>query len=207
MRRRLLLLGLLAAGCEEMRAAPVALPLPPDLAPAVGDPARAVIVDAELAFRNQAAALQGRPAEAARAAARLEWLAADIPASPRWAAAAPTLGFPLRGARDELRRAIGTDPAAPAERVVPALAAAGRALQRDDRAAAEAALPVALFPRGGAAALERLAAIGPLPAATDATALLAQEARRLDTEQAWRRPEASQTNLGVRTTDGLGRGW
>ena len=149
-----LLLSLpLAPGCAEMREPlrPVALPAGIAPAGAGGDPAVEVIRAAAEGFADQGRGLAGRPAEAAQAAARLEYLAAAIPAGGRWAPMSPSVGFTLQGARQELRGALGTREDASPDAVVEALAAAAAAaLRGSDRASAGRALSPRLFLPGGA---------------------------------------------------------
>src|SRR5918995_1771278 len=74
-----------AAACapsgQRPRQGPVSLPA--DAVQGAGDPARAAILEAAHPFGNPAR-LAGRPAEAARAVADLEYLPSEIPNGPPW---------------------------------------------------------------------------------------------------------------------------
>jgi hypothetical protein len=199
--------ALLLPGCDEMRRPPLGEGLPVVLTPGEGDPARGVILAAAQDFSDLGRPLSGQPARAALAAARLEYLAAAIPTNPRFAPMTPSVGFALRGARDELRSALGTRAGAPPAAVIRALAGAATALQAGDRAAAARALPPDLFSPGGAETVQRLGALGPLPQAMGATQLVAQEMARLDVDRRWFGSAASDpAAAGGLTTMGLGGG-
>lgn len=178
--RRLALLGLLGlAACQAT--APVAR-LPADaVRGGGGDPDRAAILQTAHAFGTPGA-LAGRPGDAARAAANLEYLASSLPTDPRWTAMNPTVGLSLRRGRDEMRSALGIAPDAPSQPVIDRLFAASRALEASDAGAAAGTLSVAPFTAGGPATLQRLAALPPLPQANRAGVLAAQEMWRIDTE-------------------------
>lgn len=137
MRRRILLPLLLLAGCDTMRAEPVA-ELPPEVMRGAGDPARFATEMAAHAFLDREAGLAGAPAEAAFAAAMVE----------NASTAFQDGRFPdgwwvtrlLREGRTALRQDLGLDLALPPQAVQDALIAASTALRRGDRAAAGAAL-------------------------------------------------------------------
>ncbi len=139
----------------------------------ITDPERGAVLSASYAFANTRR-LDGNPAEAARSAARLEWMAASIPQNPRWVEAAATLGPQLHMARDELHDALGLAPTSSPVALTRALTDAAAALDTGNRAAAAAALtPVA--PAGGNAVLARLDHLPHLPRAAEATQLAQQE--------------------------------
>uniref|UniRef100_UPI0018DFE0C7 hypothetical protein n=1 Tax=Roseomonas rosulenta TaxID=2748667 RepID=UPI0018DFE0C7 len=72
---------------------------------------------------------------------------------------------------------------------------------------AAAALSATLFEPGGEATLDRLAALGPLPAAEQATAALARDVRRLDLDRGWTGAgNWWQAGAPGAITDGLGLG-
>jgi hypothetical protein len=151
------------------------VPLPP--MQGAGDPMRATVTSAAYAFADTRR-LDGQPAEAARAVARLEWLATELPADPTWNAAAPMIAGLLRQGRDEVRGTIGIPPALPADAVARAMIEAAAALDAGNRQAGAAALaPVA----GGqpAALLARLDRLPQSRAANAATALAHGEFIRL----------------------------
>lgn len=175
--RRFALLGLMAlSACQS----PADLArLPPDAVQAGGaDPDRAVILSTSHAFSSPAP-LSGRPAEAARAVANLEYLATSLPTDPRYTQMNPTVGRALALGRAEARGALGIDPGAPTQPVIDGLYAASRALSARDQSAAAAALAAPPFAPG---TLTRLAALPNLPRANEAGVLAAAELWRLQSE-------------------------
>ena len=107
-----------------------------------------------------------------------------------------------------LRAALGAAQQAPGPEVVRALATASSRLRAGDRAGAAAALPSSLFEPGGEVTLERLGALGPLPAAEQATAVLGREVRRLDLDRGWAGSgNWWQAGAPGAITDGLGAGY
>ncbi|WP_043334879.1 hypothetical protein [Belnapia moabensis] len=202
MRRAGLLLLLAAAGCAEMRQRP---PTPPmDLAASASDPARAAIGGAAQAFADRGRGLSGQPVAAAMAAARLEYATDALATDPRFAPIPEAIRRQMELARTELRDALGVQESAPPRPVIDGLLAAARALRANDRAAAARALPAPLFRPGGERSVARLGDLGPLPQASNATALLAQQIAQLDAESGWngtRQAETSGVNI---TTFGLG---
>jgi hypothetical protein len=155
--------------------------LPRDAVDGVGDPTRAAVLGSAYAFAAPAH-LAGRPEAAARAAAQVEYLAAEIPTGARYVEWSPAIGMQLQGARAELRGALGIPATSRPQAVVDALYNAARALQRGDAAAAEAALQAAEA-SDRPALLLRLAALPPLPRTRTATALAQQEMVRVDQDQ------------------------
>jgi hypothetical protein len=153
--------------------------LPPDAVQGASDPTRAAIIDAAYAFGTPTS-LNGQPAAAARALANYEYLATELPYGARWRGFSGTVSTELAAGLHELRPALGIAPDASAQSVVQALYAASRALNADDRAAAERALSVPAFTAGGPATLQHLTALPPLPRVATATALAAQELDRQD---------------------------
>jgi hypothetical protein len=152
--------------------------LPPDAVQGPGDPTRSAILNAAYAFGSRAS-LDGRPAEAARAVAQLEYLASEIPGGARWRGFDPTVGLALQGARQEARAALGIAPEAPTQAVVDALFATSRALGAGDGAAAQRLLAPPALPNGPRT-LQRLSSLPPLPAANRATSRAAAELDRVD---------------------------
>lgn len=176
---RLALLGFLAlAGCQAVQTAR----LPNDaVMDGVADPDRVVIISTSSAF-SAPSVLAGRPAEAARAAANLEYLAVAMPTDPRFTSMNPTVGLSLAQGRDEMRRALGIARDAPPQQVIDRLYGASRALTANDRAAAAAILAVPPFTAGGPATLARLDALPPLPRANEAGVMALEEMWRLQRE-------------------------
>jgi hypothetical protein len=189
MTRRGALLTLLALatlpGCDELRRSNVSWPPPAGLLPTDMDPGRAAVATLTQGMQGASAGIPNDPARVARMAALLEWLSVELMAQPRWAPVPRATREGIGLARDEMRGALGADPLADSPRMAAALAAAYRALTAGNRDAAAAALPSALFPRGGQAALGRLSDPGPLPQGEMATANLALEVRRLDDTNGW----------------------
>ncbi|WP_159995722.1 hypothetical protein [Roseomonas sp. 18066] len=184
--------ALLLPGCAELRTPRPRIELPLELVQGPEDPVRNSARLAAAAFDNQGAGLDGRPAETARAAARLEYLAQVLTTDPRFAALPPGLSMSLRGAVREVRQAIGISATALPEQVIPALTTAGRVIEaRGDTAAA---LPAAVFQAGPALTLQRLGQPGPLPEAAIATGRTQEAIAALDRVDGWG---------GVRDTDPL----
>jgi len=155
-RRAFLFLPMLA-GCAGA-AMPDPVRLPRDSVEGAGDPTRAAVSRAAFAF-NQPGQLVGRPAEAARAIADMEFLAAALPFDPRYQQRDPLLPGQLAQARAEWRALLGIPDAQPAQPVIDNLYAMARTGQ--------AALPTGIFgPNAGAI----LAALPPLPQTARAAA-------------------------------------
>jgi hypothetical protein len=202
MRRAGLLLLLAAAGCAEMQQRPSTPPM--DLAAGVSDPARAAIQGAAQAFTDRGRGLSGQPAAGAMAAAQLEYATESLERDPRFTPVPEAVRRQMQLARTELRDALGVQEAAPPRPVIDGLLAAARALRANDRAAAARALRAPLFRPGGERSVARLGELGPLPQASNASALLAQQIAQLDAESGWnntRQAEISGVNI---TTFGLG---
>ncbi len=177
--RRILAGAALAAllGACEALPPPQPVTLPPEARPAGGgDPLRGAALAAAIALGSPAT-LAGRPADAARAIGRMEYLAAALPDSPLTSREIPTLGPQLQAGRREWRGALGIPAAVPPQAVIDALFGAAVALDTGRRDAAVAALAPPLFPEGGEATLARLAALPRLPR-TNAAAVAAQQSLR-----------------------------
>ncbi|HYF08953.1 MAG TPA: hypothetical protein VD970_15125 [Acetobacteraceae bacterium] len=149
--------------------------LPPDSVQGAGDPARAALVRSAFAF-NAPATYSGHPWDAARAIADVEFLAVEL-AGPRWVGL-PLAAAQLRAARPEWRRALGIAPDAPPQAVIDTLYGARRALLAGQPGAAAASLPAGLYTPGGAATLNRLASLPPLPLTAAAASNAEREATR-----------------------------
>ncbi|WP_431284116.1 hypothetical protein ACQW02_04725 [Humitalea sp. 24SJ18S-53] len=205
MRIALLLLPLSLLACAELRTPVPMASLPPlSLIPNVGDPARAAVTAAAEAWSNQRR-FEGNPAAAARAAALLEWLAADVPRSPRWAALPRQLGFDLANARAELRQALSIQADAPPGEVIgPLTTAANAGTDAAARARALQAAPFAQGPDGTAVLLGRM---GSLALPPTVTANLRQAVQVLDQTGGWDpNPVRLEDTVraGETTTGGLG---
>jgi hypothetical protein len=178
MQRRALLSVLTLTGCAvEGLGTPETARLPRDSVEGAGDPTRAAVSRAAYAFANQST-LNGRPGQAARAIADMEFLAASLPSDPRFQQRDPLLPVRLAQARTEWRGALGIAAGQPAQPLIDRLYAVWRAMNAGDPATAAAVLPPTLIPPGGEAVLARLAALPPLPQ----TALAANAAARVQFE-------------------------
>lgn len=164
----LLMLPLLAACAQPL---PETARLPRDAVVGAGDPMRTAVISANAVFAQRSPAA-GHPADAARAIAQMEFLAVDLPQNMNLTTASATLVPDLNIARREWRQALDIAPDAPAQPVINALYAAGRALDAGNAEAAAAALPSSLFRKGGSATVAQLSALPRLPntAAAVATA-------------------------------------
>jgi len=171
-RSALLALPLLAA-CTAMPPAETAS-LPRDAVNGAGDPTRTAVLTTSSVFAQQSPAA-GRPAEAARAIAQMEFLAVDLPQNQSFTMASATLVPQLRTAQREWRSALDIAPQAQPQAVINALYAASRALESGQRDAAAAALPSSIFRKGGPATLTQLAALPHLPSTASAS-VTAQQA-------------------------------
>ena len=178
----------LLAGCAQMAQPPGGgwATLPGDAVAGAGDPTRAAILKTAAAFGNPTS-LAGDPAGAARAVANYIYLAVEIPNGPRWRGWNPQAGMALMAGAPEVRAAFGIAQDAPNQPVIDLLYAASRALRNGDQAAAERALSPPVFPAGGPATLQRLAAFPLLPQANRATSFTAAELNRQDTQNMGRR--------------------
>ncbi|MBL6077278.1 hypothetical protein JMJ56_04615 [Belnapia sp. T18] len=183
-RTALPLAALLALGACALPPPPESASLPADAVIGAGDPLRSAIANTSVAFSSQAL-LAGRPAEAARAVAQMEWLAVEMPTNPRLTSVSPSIIGQMAAARAEWRAALGIAPDVPAQPVINGLYAAARALsaQQGDPAAA---LSTSAFPQGGQATLLRLAALPSLPL-TNSAAVTATDAIRQRDSQSNRR--------------------
>lgn len=147
--------------------------LPRDAVLGAGDPARSAVFSTNAVFSERSPAA-GHPAEAARAIAQMEFLAVDLPQNNTLSSPSPTLVPELATARREWREVLGIAPDAPAQPVINALFAAGRALDAGQAEAAAAALPSSIFRKGGAATVSQLAALPRLPRTAMAAATAQQ---------------------------------
>jgi hypothetical protein len=173
MRRAWLALALallpLSCAAPPPQTAPDAAVLPPGaFGSGAGDTDLRALALADNAFADSARTY-GQPALAARAAAAVEYLAGAFATSPRWAGLEGQVKADMLAAREAVRAAIGVTPAAPSQRVVDALVAAGNALAGGDTAAAERALTGPAFAVPPAQVLQRLENLPYLRSANVAT--------------------------------------
>lgn len=146
----------------------------------IGDPVRGAALHAPQNL-GDTSRYAGRPAEAALAAAQLEFLDAELRRNPRYAPEIdPSVTQRLGFARSEMRAQLGIRQDAPPETVIPALRAVHASLAAGSPARAEAALAGPDFPAGGAATLARLATLPRLPRTAEAAGGVAAEFDRLD---------------------------
>ena len=111
----------------------------------------------------------GRPLEAIRAAASMDYIAGQLNTSPRWANIPALTKQMLLEGRVEVRQALGVRPDTPSQEVVNRLAYAGSALAAGDTAAAETALGGPVFAQPGGATLQRLSNLPYMQAANVST--------------------------------------
>ncbi|HYI84222.1 MAG TPA: hypothetical protein VEX11_13540 [Acetobacteraceae bacterium] len=167
-----LLSALLLIGCS-------AMPGTPWLA-GLGDPVRGAALRAPSTL-GDTSRWAGRPAEAAEAAAELEFLAGEFRNNPRYASEAnPAVSQQLEAARQEMRSFLGVAPGAAPELVRAGLRRAASALRGGSMAGAEAALSGPAFAYGPPATLGRLASMPRLPRTAEAAGAVAAEIDRLE---------------------------
>lgn len=146
----------------------------------LGDPVRGAALRAP-ATLGDTSRWAGRPAEAAEAAAELEFLAKEFATNPRYAPEAnPAVGQQLEAGRREMREYLGVAPDASPDLVIAGLRRAAAALRSGSMAGAEASLSGPAFAYGPAATLGRLASMPRLPRVSEAAGGVAAEIGRLD---------------------------
>ncbi len=158
---------------------PPLVSLPFDAVVGAGDPTRAAVFNTAFAFGTPSS-IVGKPDEAARAAANFEFLAVEIPYGARYRGLNAILQPELEAGRAELRTVLGVRPDAPSQQVIDALYAAARAIRAGDTAAADRILSGPIFTAGGAATLQRLADLPPMPKVGTAAVHTQQEIQRSD---------------------------
>ena len=175
----LLLLGL--GACANMPSlASLGLPveqtasLPEDAYSGAADPMRSAINNTTIAF-SSTSQLAGRPGQAARAVAEMEYLKVEVSSNPRSFGGSTTASTIFPTAQAEWRTALGIQPSAQPQAVIDAMFAVLRAMNGGNRQAAEAALSQPIFTLGGPGTLTRLANLPSLPVTNNA----AQEAGRV----------------------------
>jgi len=138
------------------------------------DPDVTAVYQAQWAFAVPSRT-HGRPIEAARAAASMDYIAGQLYTSPRWANIAATTKEQLLQGRREVRAALGVVPGTSSQAVVDHLAAAGRALEAGDQPAAVVQLGAPVFDRPGDQVLARLSNLPYLQMANVSTMRAANE--------------------------------
>ena len=159
MTRTALLATLLLAGCAASGPPPTRVP--PIVAAGPQSGLLNIVYGAQRSFLDTGA-LAGRPADAAVAVARLEYLAREVPRDLTFTNFASVTGPALEAARSNARRAVGIAAGAPTQAVVDGLGTAAERLVDGDEAAARRALPAPVFSPD---TLGRLAALPNLPQA------------------------------------------
>ncbi len=120
------------------------------------DPDVTAVNQAQWAFADSGRT-RGRPIEAARAAASMDYIAGQLYTSPRWSNISAITKEQLLEGRQEVRAALGVVPGTSSQAVVDHLAAAGNALAAGDQPAAIALLGSPVFTQPGELVLQRLA--------------------------------------------------
>ena len=120
------------------------------------DPDVTAVNQAQWAFADNSRT-RGRPIEAARAAASMDYIAGQLYTSPRWSNISALTKEQLLQGREEVRAALGVVPGTSSQAVVDHLAGAGNALAAGDQAAAVALLGSPVFNQPGEQVLQRLA--------------------------------------------------
>ncbi len=175
-----LLLALGLGACTLPSMASLGLPteqtasLPEDAYNGAADPMRSAINNTTVAFSSPSQ-LAGKPVQAARSVAEMEYLNVEVTTNPRsfGGSTTATTIFPL--AQREWRAALGISPNAAPQAVIDSMFAAVRALQGGQPHSAEVVLSQPIFTLGGPATLVRLANLPNLPVTNNA----AQEASRV----------------------------
>jgi putative hemolysin len=161
----LVALGLAVAACSSPSGQ---TPAPQAFAPASAvttDPIRGMAAGASDWFSRPRA---NQPAQAARAIAAIEDLAVAVPQSAHYASRGGNAVTQLAQSRNEARRELSVPANADAAAVAGALREAATALDANNRAAAQAALPASIFTAGPAATIQRLSRPPRVPSARSA---------------------------------------
>lgn len=153
--------------------------LPADAVVGAGDPLRTALSNTSNAFGSPER-MAGRPDQAARALAQMEFLAIEMQGNPRLMSAGSIATAQFVQARDEWRRALGIPAAVPPQPVIDQLYASARALGSGQSKAAATALQPAVFTQGGRATLTRLGALPALPLTNQAAVAATDIMRRQD---------------------------
>lgn len=152
----LIALCLLPAGCAGVGPfVPDTARLAPGALGSTGDPDIVAMNQAQWAFADPSRTY-GRPVDAARAAASMEYIAGEFSTSPRWSAVPVLTRDQLLQGRQEVRQALGVVPGTPSQVVVDRLVTAANALAAGDRATAVQLLGPPAFRAPGEQVLARL---------------------------------------------------
>ena len=148
--------------------------LPEDAYSGAADPMRSAINNTTVAF-SSTSQLAGKPLQAARAVAEMEFLKVEVSSNPRSFGGSTTASTIFPSAQVEWRTALGIRPNAAPQAVIDSMFAVVRALNGGQRQSAEVVLSQPIFTLGGPATLARLANLPSLPVTNNA----AQEASRV----------------------------
>jgi len=173
-RALVVLAALLLAGCASIAPPPDTARLPPNAYGLFADNDIGAINLAQGAFADPGRT-RNDPADAARVAAAVDYLAGELSSSPRWTAMSPITKGQMLQAREEVRQALGIAPGAPSQLVVDALLGAANAIAAGDRTAALAALRSPVFTWPPEQTLARLSDMPFLPMANVASQRAAQQ--------------------------------
>jgi len=182
-RRSLLTLGLLAAaGCTQAPGTPPAqgirfFNLGPFAAPVGTDPVVTSVIQSSSYLADPRRRLAGRPGLAAQTVAQYEFATVGLN-EPRFTGLNPLTQVMMGEGRTALRETVGIRADASSDLVIETLAAVAGALQRDDRAAAEAAMARLPLTRSPADAVGVFSALPFVPAANRASSFAMQELHR-----------------------------
>jgi hypothetical protein len=160
--------GLLVAGCANPITPPNVARVAPGAFESSGDNDVAAINLSSWALADPSRT-RNRPEDAARAVAAVDYLAGELPYSPRWTAMSVTTKSQMLQARGEIRALLGVAPGASSQAVVSALLTAANALHAGDRAAALQALSAPIFVKAPEQILAELENLPYLPLANVAT--------------------------------------
>lgn len=108
--------------------------------------------------------IEGRPAEAARALASIDYLAGALYENPRWSGLSVLDKINMQQGRQEVRGVLGVTPGTPSQVVVNSLIAAAQAFDAGDAAAQRAAFPPDVFTMGPDRIIALLSHLPELPA-------------------------------------------
>ena len=145
------------------------------------DPDVTAVNQAQWAFADSGRTY-GRPIEAARAAASMDYIAGQLYTSPRWSNISALTKEQLLQGRIEVRQALGIPPGTPSQAVVDHLTAAGNALAAGNQAQALAQLSGPTFTSPPEQVLSRLSNMPYLRMANVSTQRAANELFSNDTE-------------------------
>lgn len=151
-----------------------------------GDPDVTALNFAQWAFADSGRTY-GRPADAARAAASLDYMAGALYASPRWLNLSAETKEQLLQGRQEVRDALGVVPGTPSQILVDRLTGAADALTSGDQATAVRQLGPPAFDAPGEQVLTRLSNMPYLRMANVSTMRAANELYESSTGIDWSR--------------------